>query len=168
MGQLTIAMVTNLAFLFIVKVFDNMLGTSKNILIQQSKAILAAINVAVSQLIFYKLISAVGSSGSNLELYTVAIASGFGTYIAIKINDKKSKDKTYVNVIMCDHRDSMIKLREYMMINNITNSATDGYTKDWRKTIVITAFAKTKYESRLLDKYLEESDTKFKRVVTSN
>ena len=48
--------VLNLSVLFIVKVIDNILGTSKTILVQKNKGVLAAITVVISQVIFYKLI----------------------------------------------------------------------------------------------------------------
>ena len=49
----------NLVLIFIVKVIDNILGTSKTILIQKNKAFIASITVVISQIIFYKLINVV-------------------------------------------------------------------------------------------------------------
>ena len=158
----------NLVFLFIVKVIDNILGTSKTILIQKNKGVLAALSVVISQIIFYKLIDAVGNSDSDLTMYVIAIASGFGTYLAVKLNDKFSKERTFVNVILSDNREAMEELRDYLREHKITNLATEAFTKEWDKTIAITAYAETKEESRLLDEYIKNSDTKFKRVITKN
>ena len=158
--------IMNLLFLFIVKVIDNILGTSKTILIQKNKGVLAALSVVISQIIFYKLIDAVGNSDSDLTMYVIAIASGFGTYLAVKLNDKFSKERTFVNVILSDNKEAMEDLREYLKEHKITNLATDAYTKDWNKTIAITAYAETKEESKLLDNYISNSNTKFKRVIT--
>lgn len=158
----------NLVFLFIVKVIDNILGTSKTILIQKNKGVLAALSVVISQIIFYKLIDAVGNSDSDLTMYVIAIASGFGTYLAVKLNDKFSKERTFVNVILSDNREAMEELRDYLREHKITNLATEAFTKEWNKTIAITAYAETKEESRLLDEYIKNSDTKFKRVITKN
>ena len=47
----------------------------------------------------------------------------------------------------------------------ITNLTTDGYTKDWQKTLAITAYAETKEQSKLIDNYLKESEYKFKRII---
>ena len=152
-------------FLFFVKVIDNILGTSKTILVQQNKGILAALSVVISQIIFYKLIDAVGDSENDLTMYVVSIASGFGTYLAVKLNDKFSKEKTYVNVILSDNREAMEELLGYLRKNKITNLTTDAYTKDWKKTLSITAYAETKEQSKLLDKYIAESDVKFKRMI---
>ena len=157
--------ILNLVLLFVIKVIDNILGTSKTILIQQNKGILAALSVIISQIIFYKLIDAVGDSENDLTMYVVSIASGFGTYLAVKLNDKFSKEKTYVNVILSDNREAMEDLLGYLRKNKITNITTDAYTKDWKKTLSITAYAETKEQSKLLDKYIAESDVKFKRMI---
>ena len=160
--------VLNLAVLFIVKVIDNILGTSKTILVQKNKGVLAAITVVISQVIFYKLIDAVGNSDSDLTMYAIAVASGVGTYLAVKLNDKFSKERTFVNVILSDNREAMEELREYLREHKITNLATEAFTKEWDKTIAITAYAETKEDSRLLDAYIANSEIKFKRVITKN
>lgn len=160
--------VLNLSVLFIVKVIDNILGTSKTILVQKNKGVLAAITVVISQVIFYKLIDAVGNSDSDLTMYAIAVASGVGTYLAVKLNDKFSKERTFVNVILSDNREAMEELREYLRKHKITNLATEAFTKEWDKTIAITAYAETKEESRLLDAYIANSEIKFKRVITKN
>lgn len=160
--------ILNLLVLFLVKVIDNILGTSKTILVQKNKGILAAITVVVSQVIFYKLIDAVSSSESDLTMYVVSVASGVGTYLAVKLNDRFSKERTFVNVILSDNREAMEDLRDYLREHKITNLATEAFTKEWDKTIAITAYAETKAESRLLDEYIENSGIKFKRVITKN
>lgn len=49
--------IINLVLIFIVKVIDNILGTSKTILIQKNNSFIASITVVISQIIFYKLIN---------------------------------------------------------------------------------------------------------------
>ena len=99
-------------------------------------------------------------------MQVIAIASGVGTYLAVKLNDKFSKERTFVNVILSDNKEAMEDLREYLKEHEITNLATDADTKDWSKSIAITAYAETKEESKLLDNYISNSNTKFKRVIT--
>lgn len=165
-SSLPFLLIANLILLFVIKVVDNILNTSKTILIQKNKAFLAALSVVVSQVIFYKLIDAVNKSDNDLTMYIIAIASGVGTYLAVILNNKFSKERTYVNVLLSDNKEAMIELRDYLKEHKITNLATDGYTKDWNKTIAITVYAETKEQSRLLDKYIENSNVKFKRVIT--
>ena len=115
---------------------------------QKNKGVLAAITVVISQVIFYKLIDAVGNSDSDLTMYAIAVASGVGTYLAVKLNDKFSKERTFVNVILSDNREAMEELREYLREHKITNLATEAFTKEWDKTIAITAYAETKEDGK--------------------
>ena len=162
--NISLALVIELAIIFIIKVIDNVLSTAKTILIQKNKALLAGLTVFITQIIFYKLINAVADSG-ELTIYIIALASGIGTQLAIIISNKFSKDKTFVNVIMCDDKEVMMDLRDYLKEHKITNLTTDGYTKDWNKTLAITAYAETKKQSKLLDEYIENSNIKFKRII---
>lgn len=162
--NITISFIINLVVIFVVKVLDNILSTSKTILVQKNKAFLAGLTVVISQIIFYKLIDAV-SEGSELTIYVIAIASGLGTLLAIWISNRFSKDRMYVNIIMCDNKKVMKELRDYLKDNKITNLTTDGYTKEWKKTLAITAYAETREQSKLLDEYIKNSSVKFKRII---
>ena len=66
---------------------------------------------------------------------------------------------------MSDNKEEMILLRDFLKDNKITNLTTDAYTKDWKKTIAITAYAETKAQSKLIDNFIRESDNKFKRII---
>lgn len=126
---------------------------------------LAAFAVMVSQLIFFKVISEVVASDNDLKMWLVSVTSGVGTYIAILINQKLSKDTVYINNILSDDREAMTELCKYLRENKIKNLVTDSYTKDWGKTLAVTVFAETKEQSKLVDQYIAESDTKFLRIV---
>ena len=156
--------IINIIIVFLIKVFDNMLGTSKTILIQKNKSLLASFTVVISQIIFYKLIDAV-SGDQEYMIYVIAIASGVGTLLALVISNKFSKERTYVNVILSDNKEEMMLFRDFLKENKITNLTTDAYTKDWKKTIAITAYAETKEQSKLIDHFINESDNKFKRII---
>ena len=105
--------IINIIVVFFIKVFDNMLGTSKTILIQKNRSILASFTVVISQIIFYKLIDAV-SGNQEYMIYVIALASGVGTLLALVISNKFSKEKTYVNVILSDNKEEMILLRDFL------------------------------------------------------
>ena len=156
--------IINLLVIFVIKVIDNILSTSKTILVQKNKALLASITVVISNIIFYKLVNA-ASDGGNIVVYVISIASAIGTYLALKISDKFSKDRLYVNVIMNDDKRVMKEFRDFLKDNKITNLATIGYTKKWKKTLAITAYAETKHQSKLIDEYIKESNVKFKRII---
>lgn len=159
------AFIINLLVVFVIKVIDNILGTGKTILIQKNKAFIASLTVVISQIIFYKLIDAVSDSGSEIMIYVIAIASGIGTLLALMISNKFSKDRTYVNIILNDNKEVMMEFRDWLKEHKITNLTTDGYTKDWEKTLAITAYAETKEESKLIDEFINNSEYKFKRII---
>ena len=158
------AFIINMIVIFVIKVIDNVLSTSKTILVQKNKALLAAITVVISQIIFYELIDA-ASDGGDIAVYVISIASGIGTLLALIISNKFSKDRIFVNVIMNDDKKVMMELRDFLKEHKITNLATVGYTKNWKKTLAITAYAETKAQSKLIDNFIKESDVKFKRII---
>lgn len=155
-----------MAALFVAKVFDNALGTAKTILVQRNQCVLAGLALGLSNFIYLSITKDIVTTDSTLALVVVSIASGVGCCLAVAFNNKFSKEKTYVNVIMSDDKEEMMKLRDFLAENKITNVASDSYTMDWEcKTLTITAYAETKSQSRLIDKYMETSNVKFKRLV---
>ena len=154
-----------LILLMIIKIIDNILATTKTILTQKGKAALAAITVAFSQFIFFTIVSQIVASDENIKTILVSISSGIGTYLAIKLSDKFSKDKIFVNTILSDDKEAMTQLCEYLREHKIKNLVTDSYTKNWNKTLAVTVFAETKEHSRLVDEFIEKSEKKYLRIV---
>lgn len=152
--------------IFMAKVMDNALSTTKTILIQRSRWLLAGIAVVVSDFIYFWITKRVVSADNYTAMLVVALAGGVGCALACLLSDALSKDRTYVNVIMSDDLNAMKELRDYLAEHHITNVASDSYTLDWdRKTITITAYAETKAESRLINQFISDSPLKFKRVI---
>lgn len=155
-----------LGSIFLAKVMDNALSTTKTILIQRSRWLLAGIAVVISDFIYFWVTKRVVSADSYAAMLVVALAGGVGCALACILSDRLSKDRTYVNVIMSDDLDAMKRFRDFLAKHHITNVAADSYTREWnRKTITITAYAETKAESRLINQYISESPLKFKRVI---
>ena len=159
----------NIIELFIVcigKIIDNLLGTTKTLLIQKNKALLASICIGVSNIIYMSITKKVATSANGTLLLLVSsLGACLGCYFALLIDAKFSKDKTYINILLSDDRETMEKLRDFLAEHHIVNVATDTYTRDWQKTISITAYAETKEESRLIDEYIAEQNTKIKRII---
>ena len=152
--------------IFLAKVLDNALSTTKTILIQRSRWLLAGIAVVISDFIYFWVTKRVVSADGWLAMLVVALAGGVGCAIACLLSDKLSKDRTYVNVIMSDDLEAMKDLRDFLAREHVTNVAAESYTRDWnKKTITITAYAETKAESRLINQYISDSSQKFKRLV---
>lgn len=155
--------------LFVAKVIDNMLGTAKTILVQRSRCILAGLALGLSNFLYLCITKNIVTTDSNLALIVVSIASGVGCCLAVAVSNKFSKEKTYVNVIMSDDLQTMKRFRDFLAKHHVTNVAADTYTLDWsKKTITITAYAETKEQSRLIDEYIENSELKFKRVISKH
>lgn len=152
--------------LFIAKVIDNGLSTTKTLLLQRNRWLLSGICVFASTFIYFYIAKVIVSATSNTELLIVSLASAIGCILACLLSNFFSKDKTYVNVIMSDDFEEMKLLRDFLAEKHITNVASDSYTKDWkRKTITITAYANTRNESKSIDEYIEARDVKFKRLI---
>lgn len=159
-------MIIHLAVLFVAKMLDNALGTAKTILVQRNRCLLAGLALALSNYIYFCITKNIVSTDSDLAIVVVSFASAVGCWIAMALNNRISKDRTYVNVIMSDDKAAMQQLRQFLAEHHITNVAADSYTLDWNtKTITITAYAETKEESMLITRYIENSPLKFKRVV---
>ena len=152
--------------LFFAKVLDNALSTTKTIMIQKNRCILAGLAVMLSDFIYLSITKSVVTDGNQWSIMIVSLASGVGCALACIVSDKISRDRTYVNVIMSDNKKEMQRLRDYLAEHHITNVATDSYTLDWkRQTITITAYPETRAESRLINEFIEKSGEKFKRLV---
>ena len=115
-----------LAALFVAKVTDNALSTTKTILVQRSRWILAGIAVIISDFIYFWITKRVVSADSEIAILVVAFAGGVGCSLACFINEKLSKDRIYVNVIMSDDLEEMKHLRDFLAQPHITNVASDA------------------------------------------
>ena len=160
------AAILHLAILFLAKFLDNALSTTKTILIQRGRCVLAGAALAVSNYIAYSITKSIVTADGNVAILAVSIASGVGCCLAMTLSKRLSRDRLYVNVIMSDNREAVQGLRDFLALHHITNVATDSYTRDWnRKTITVTAYAENRAESELINDYLSRSPQKFKRVV---
>lgn len=156
----------HLAILFVAKMMDNALGTAKTILVQRNRCLLAGSALALSNYIYFCITRNIVTTDSNLAILVVSIASGVGCCLAVALNNRLSRERTFVNVIMSDDLDAMRQFRDFLAERHITNVAADSYTLDWSvKTITITAYAETREESMLINRYIENSPLKFKRVI---
>ena len=152
--------------MFLAKVVDNILNTTKAIFIQRNKAILAGVSLSLSTFIGYYITKIVVRSDGLVPNIVASVAAGVGCVVAVSINNKLSKDRLYVNVLMCDNIVAMQKLHNFLAEKHITNVVTDTYTKDFKsKTITITAYCETKEQSKILDEYIASMNKKLKRVI---
>lgn len=149
----------------LVKILDNIISTAKTITTYKNKKLLTSLLVIISQFMFYFLIDSVVSDGSMKTTIVVCICSGVGTYIAMLINDKTKRDLTYTNILTCSRTENVEELCDYLLEHKIKYIALDSYNRKKEDTLTVMAFAQTKYESSLIDTFLEKSEVKYLRQI---
>ena len=139
--------------------------TFKSIATYKEKKILSSVLVVISQLIFYLVIDQVIEDNTLLAIVIVSVSSGIGSYVAFLINDKFRKDAKWTMVLTSSDVEDIKKLCHYLTEHKIKHIANDGYTRSGNKTINVIAFSKTKNESRLIENYLQNTDSKYLKEV---
>lgn len=147
--------------LALIKVFDNIILTAKSLATYKGQKILSSILVIISQLIFYLVIDQVISDNTILAIVIVSVSSGVGNYIAFLINDRFKKDAKWSMCLTSSDKEDVERLCNYLAKNKIRYLASDGYNRRMERTINIIAFSKTKAESKLIEKYLETTNSKY-------
>ena len=149
----------------LIKVVDNMITTAKNIATYKNKKLLTALLVAISQMMFNMLTKLIVSEDSLLTDIVVSVGAFIGTYLVMLINEKAQKDATYTNILTCSSTASIEELCDYLFQHNIKCIPFPSKGKHKEDTLTVLAFATTRYESKLIDVFLEESETKYLRQV---
>lgn len=151
--------------LSIVKILDNVILTFKSITTYKEQKILSSILVVISQLIFYLVIDQVISDNTLMAIVIVSVSSGIGNYIAFSLNSKLKKDTKWTFVIASSNLDDIQNLCNYLVKHNIKYVASDGYTRRWKDTINVIVFSKNKNESRLIEKFLATTESKYLKEI---
>ena len=152
----------------LIKLVDNMIATAKNIAVYKNKKLIASLLVAISQMMFNTLTKLIVSEDSIITDVIVSVGAFIGTYIVMAMNDRLQKDITYTNILTCSQTASVAELRQYLLENKIKHIVFNSYAKEMQEDemeLTILAFAKTKYESSLIDEFIAKSETKYLREV---
>lgn len=152
--------------LSLVKILDNIILTFKSITTYKEQKILSSILVVISQLIFYLVIDQVISDNTLMAIIIVSVSSGVGNYIAFILNNKFKKDVKWTFVITSSNLNDIQNLCNYLARNKVKYIANDGYTRKGEHTISVMAFSKSKDDSRLIENFLANTESKyFKEVI---
>lgn len=151
--------------LALIKIFDNIILTAKSIATYKEQKIFSSILVVVSQLIFYLVIDHVINDNTILAIVIVSVSSGVGNYLAFTINNKFKKAAKWTFVIASSNLNDIQRLCGYLAENKIKYIANDGYTRDSKHTINVIAFSKSKDESRLIEKFLTNTESKYLKEI---
>lgn len=155
----------NLLLIMILKIFDNIILTAKSISTYKGQKFLSSVLVAVSQLLFYLIIDKVIDDNTMFAIIIVSISSGIGNYIAFIINDKFKKDDTWTNIITCSNKDDIVRLCTILKEYKIKYLLFNTYNRKFNESLTIMIFSKTKYESKLIDEFLEKNNIKYLRMI---
>lgn len=148
-----------------IKILDNVVLTFKNITQYKEQKILSSILVIVSQLIFYLVIDQVINDNTMLAIIIVSVSSGVGNYLAFLINNRLKKDTKWTFVITSSNTNDIQNLCNYLAENKVKYIANDGYTRKGEHTINVMAFSKNKGESRLIEAFLENTESKYLKEI---
>lgn len=151
--------------LAIIKIFDNIILTAKSIATYKEQKILSSILVVISQLIFYLVIDQVIEDNTILAIIIVSISSGIGNYIAFLINARFRKDIKWTFVITSSNINDIQNLCGYLVEHKIKYIANNGLTRKGKDTINVMAFSKNKDESRLIEKFLANAESKYLKEI---
>ena len=151
--------------LSLVKILDNIIGTFKNISQYREQKIISSILVVISQLIFYLVIDQVINDNTLLSIIIVSVSSGVGNYIAFSINSKFKRAAKWVFTLTSSDIDDVQRLCSYLVENNIKYIANNGLTRKNEPTIHVIAFSKSKDESRLIERFLENTKSKYLKEI---
>ena len=149
----------------VIKVLDNVISTAKSITTYQNKKLLTSFLVIISQFMFYFIVKSIVSDGSTLSTIIVCICSGVGTYVAMAINDKTKKDVLFTNILTCSCEDSIMALCDYCLEHKIKYIPMDSYDRRKNHSITVMVFTQTRSESKLIDDFIEKSETKYLRQI---
>lgn len=131
----------------------------------KNQKLLSSFYVTISQLLFYIVVTQIVNDNSITSIILISIASGIGNYIAFLISDKFKRDDKWQLTLSCSNIEDMKRLADYLVQHNIKYIANDGYNRRGEKTINILAYSKTKQESRLIEKFLEETENKYLKEI---
>ena len=151
--------------LSLVKILDNIIGTFKNISQYREQKIISSILVVISQLIFYLVIDQVINDNTLLSIIIVSVSSGVGNYIAFLVNSKFKRAAKWVFTLTSSDTDDVQRLCSYLVENNIKYIANNGLTRKNEPTIHVIAFSKSKDESRLIERFLENTKSKYLKEI---
>lgn len=111
------------------------------------------------------IIQTAKSISTQLAIVIVAVSSGIGNFLAFEINSHFKKAAKWVFVLTSSDAEDVQRLCGYLAEHKIKYIANNGLTRKNEPTIHVIAFSKSKDESRLIERFLENSDSKYLKEI---
>ncbi len=152
-------------FLALIKIVDNVVLTFKSISTYKEQKIISSILVVISQLIFYLVIDQVIEDNTLMAIAIVSISSGIGNYIAFAISNKFKKAAKWTFVITSSNKEELKTFCDYLVEHKIKYIVCNGYNRKWDDTVNVMVFSKSKDESRLIEDFLKNTESKYLKEI---
>ena len=149
----------------LIKLCDNIILTAKSIATYKGQKLLSSVLVTISQLIFYVIIDQVVNDSTLTSILIISIASGIGNYLAFMINDKLKKDDVWTNIITSSSQEMLIELCTMLRDHKVKYLLYNTYNRRFEQSYTVTAFTKTKAESKLIDEFLKNTNVRYLRMI---
>ena len=155
----------NYLVLGLIKILDNVVLTAKSLATYKGQKLLSSVLVAISQLLFYLVIEQVVNDSTLAAIIIVSVGSGVGNYLAFIINDNFKKDDVWENTITSSNQEFLVDLCTMLREHKVKYLLYNTYNRSFKQSFTVTAFTKTKAESRLIDEYLKDTEVKYLRMI---
>lgn len=152
-------------FLILAKVLDNIILTAKSLATYRGQRLLSSILVTVSQLLFYLVIQQVVNDNTWITIVLVSISSGLGTYVGFMINDKFKKDDVWTNIVTSSDKEMLVEFCTMLREHRVKYLLYETLNRRFEQSYTVTAFTKTKAESKLIDEFLNNTSAKYLRMI---
>ncbi len=149
----------------LLKTLDSFVTTTKSIFVYNNKIFIASIMVGISNVLMLTVMKNVICSNDTKMVIAFGVSAFIGSFLSLNVNNQFSKDDKYTNIITCDTKESVVELVEYLRKHKIKNIVSDSYTLEWNKTLSVIAFADTRNQSKLIDKFLKDNTVKYMRQI---
>lgn len=136
--------------IFIIKLFDNMLGTCKSVYLAKEQYIKASIFNSLSTFFYFIAIVQLTKASNISSILAICLATFIGTYASGKLIRKQEGDRLYIFRVTSDTLGNGIKFADTIRDNNIAIHTSTGYDKSMNKTLFCEVYCTTKEESRIV------------------
>lgn len=137
--------------IFIIKLFDNMLGTCKSVYLAKEQYIKASIFNSLSTFFYFIAIVQLTKASNISSIIAICLATFIGTYASGKLIRRQEGDRLYIFRVTSDTLENGIKFADTIRDNNIAIHTTTGYDKSMNKILFCEVYCTTKEESRIVN-----------------
>ena len=84
------------------------------------------------------------------------------------INDKFKKDDVWTNMITSSDKQLLIDLCTMLKNHKVKYLLFDTYNRRFEQSYTVKAYTKTRLESKLIDEFLQNSSSRYLRMIDGN